>query len=114
MTKEVFCKKFNHTRENVYVSFFPIEERFFLDKSEIFPEKILLLLSGMENKFAHDILERLILDEKIKKILIVRGRNKGLFDELKNSFTQPKIEFFEYLDIKANLKDVDILISKPG
>lgn len=113
-TKEEFIKKFNHTKDNVVVSFFPLESEFFLDKEEIKVKNIILLLTSEEENFILDLLE-ILKDRKEFNINILAWRNKVLFAYVKEFYADiDNFKFYPFFDIKSELKNIDLVISKPG
>ncbi len=113
-SKKVFHEKFQHEKQNVHTSFFPIENRFFLTKKSIHPETVAIVLTCMQKKFVVDMLAKLDKSSVIKKVLILKGRNDQLFQELQREFHDEKFVFMEFLNLKENMKDIDIILGKPG
>ena len=47
-------------------------------------------------------------------MLVAKGRNDAVFARLKEENRAHNVVFYEKLDVKAMLKDIDILVAKPG
>lgn len=109
-----FKRKFNHIKNNVFTSFFPIEEKYFIDKKTIKNENISILLTWLKKPFMLNLLELLKKEDFYKEINIIKWRNAKLFASLKKEVKNVKIKYHEFLDIKENLKNIDIFIAKPG
>lgn len=114
MTKQEFIKKFNHKTDNIIVSFFPLEENFFIDREKIEVKNIILLLTSQEENFVLDLLE-IMKDRKDINIAILAGRNKILFSYVSQFYADvANFKFYSFFDIKSELKNIDLVISKPG
>ncbi|MDD2487180.1 MAG: hypothetical protein PHS92_02340 [Candidatus Gracilibacteria bacterium] len=115
-SKEVFISKFinNDYKDNVHVSFFPLEEKYFTDKEIIGNKKILILLTGLKKTFCLKLFEQLKNEEFYDEILVIKGRNDSLYKIIKEKFESSNIRFTEFVKIKEILKDYDIFIAKPG
>ncbi|MDD5213583.1 MAG: glycosyltransferase [Candidatus Gracilibacteria bacterium] len=114
LTKGEFIEKFNHTKDNIIVSFFPLESDFFLDREEIKVKNIILLLTSQEENFILDLLE-ILKTRKEFNINILAGRNKVLFSYVSQFYTDiDNFKFYPFFDIKSELKNIDLVISKPG
>lgn len=113
-TKQIFKKKFKHRRNNLFVSFFPIEEKYFINKKSIQNKHIAILLTWLKAEFTAKLLNKLKEEEFYEKITIIKWRNEKLFDKIKNKVRNSKFEYIEFLDIKTELKNIDIFITKPG
>ncbi len=114
LTKWEFIEKFNHTKDNIIVSFFPLESDFFLDREEIKVKNIILLLTSQEENFILDLLE-ILKTRKEFNINILAGRNKVLFSYVSQFYTDiDNFKFYPFFDIKSELKNIDLVISKPG
>lgn len=113
-TKEVFNQKFNHEFQNVNVSFFPIEEKYFTDKNEINNKKIWFLLTGLKKNFMDKILLNLENETFYEKVIICWGRNKKLFNQLKKTYLNYRFEYLDFPNLKELLKEIDIFVAKPG
>lgn len=112
-SKTEFIKKFNHTKDNLITSFFPLKIDLFVDKKEVKIKNIVFLLTGQEYNFSKDFLEKIYnLDYNI---LILKWRNNEVFLKLKEEVKNiENIKFYDFFDIKQNLKNIDLIISKPG
>lgn len=113
-SKDTFNKKFKHKRDNINVSFFPIEEKYFTNKINITNKKIIFILTGINKDFAVNFLGNLQKESFFEKIIICWWRNKTLFDLLKNNLSDTRFEFHDFPNIKETLKTIDIAIAKPG
>jgi processive 1,2-diacylglycerol beta-glucosyltransferase len=115
-TKEMFASKFNHLdwKDNVHVSFFPLEKEYFLDKKTVSNKKILILLTWIKSTFANKLLEKLDEEDFYEEILIIKWRKDTLYKALKQKNTNKKIRFTDFVKIKDILKDYDLFIAKPG
>jgi hypothetical protein len=112
-SKEAFIKKFNHIKDNVNVSFFPIEEKNFTDKKQINNKKILFLLSWIKKEFSINLLKWLQKDKHFKSIAVCWWRNRELLNFLKSLKFDKRFIFLEYPNIREMLKNYDIMVSKP-
>lgn len=113
-TKKVFKKKFKHKKNNVNISFFPIEKKYFHDKNTINNKHIGLLLTWLKVDFASSLLSKLKKEDFYEKIKIIKWRNLKLFIKLKEKFKDNRFEFIDYINLKEELKNIDIFITKPG
>lgn len=71
-TKSIFKKKFKHKKNNVNVSFFPIEEKYFIDKETIQNKHIMILLTGLKLDFITSLLQKLKEETFYDKIKIIK------------------------------------------
>ena len=111
LTKEIFLKKFQHKKDNVITSFFPIEEKYFLDKQTIDNKNIYLLLSWLKFEFTNNLLS--LLQNTDFKINIIKWRNKIDFELLKYMYnTSSNFNFIDFINLKDSYKDIDIFIWK--
>jgi hypothetical protein len=55
-SKEEFIKKFNHKKDNIIVSFFPIEEKYFVNKKNINNKEIYILLTWLNSDYVINII----------------------------------------------------------
>lgn len=112
-SKEVFKKKFKHKKDNICVSFFPIEPQYFLDKKQIEVKKVYVLLSALEKDFALDLFRRLA--KETYDITVLEWRNSLLYNKLQKIYHKhPRFHFFKFLNLKENYKHIDVLIGKAG
>jgi processive 1,2-diacylglycerol beta-glucosyltransferase len=112
-SKEVFFKKFSHKKDNVVVSFFPIEEQYFLKKETIEAKNIYILLTSLSENFVTELIGSLKKEAVI--LHIIKGRNELLFDTLQNaSYKSDKVKYYTSLDLKQNYQHIDIFIGKAG
>lgn len=113
-TKTEFIKKFEHNKDNVIVSFFPLEKEFYQNRKKIEIKNILFLLTSQTEEFALDLLEILKNREDLN-ILIAWWRNKNLLSYVSIFYEDVKnFSFYEFYNIKENIKNIDLIISKPG
>lgn len=113
-SREVMRKKFGCKLKNVHDTFFPIEERFFFDKEAIKSDTVVLLLTGMRSSFALRMIDALVQSDKVQKVLILQWRNQTLYRSLGKYVFGKKVELHDFLPLKEALRDIDIVISKPG
>ena len=113
-TKQIFKKKFKHRKNNLNVSFFPIDKRHFLDKEKISNKHVAILLTWLKADFTNKLLSTLKSEIFYEKVTIIKWRNDKLYGKIKDKYKYAKFEFLEFLDIKSELKNIDIFISKPG
>jgi len=113
-TKKVFKDRFKHKKNNIHVSFFPIKPEYFLDKPQITTKTIAFLLSWLKKPFVEDLIQRLVFESGVEKIIVIWWRNIRLYNYLKKTFSNEKISFLEFPNIKELLKDIDVFIAKPG
>lgn len=114
ISKDNFEKKFNR-KKNVHISFFPIEEEFFVDKKYIDNKNITILLTSLNREFVDELLEKLSLLEW-KNITILKWREDKNFEELKSRFKKNKnLNFKKFINLKKSLskKEIDLMITKP-
>lgn len=112
-SKKEFIKKFNHKKDNLVVSFFPLNNQLFYYKNEIKVKNILFLLTSQEDDFSFKLLKKYLNTDY--NLLVVPWRNLSLYSKLKNDFKKEKnIIFYDRYDIKENIKNIDLIISKPG
>ncbi|MFZ5341345.1 MAG: hypothetical protein ACOZBL_02010 [Patescibacteria group bacterium] len=55
-TYNEFIKKFNHSKSNITVSFFPINSKYFVNKKVIDNKKIMILLSGLTYNYVSELI----------------------------------------------------------
>lgn len=113
-SKIYFRRKFKHKINNLNVSFFPIETKYFLDKSKIGNQNIAILLTWMKKDFVIKLLEWLKKEFFYKQILVIKWRNDKLFNKLKVKNNDSRFEYYDFISIKEELKNIDIFITKPG
>lgn len=110
-SKEIFKKKFSHKRDNVVVSFFPIEEDYFINKKKIDNKNIYILLSSLNENFVFELFER--LSQENINVHILKGRNQLTFDILQNEYAgYNQFKFYNTFDLKKHYKDIDLFIGK--
>ena len=85
ISKKEFIQKFNHTKENVIVSFFPINKELFIDKKEINNKNIYILLTWLQEYYLRSFLKE--FKNTDYKIFIIKWRNDELFEKLKSEFS---------------------------
>lgn len=106
-SKKKFIEKFNYPQNKVEVSFFPILPEKFINKTNVWNKKILMLLTGLEKKLVDEF-----LSVTTGQVVIVKWRNDDLYDDLKEKYKN-KFEFYEFINILDVLKEFDIFIWKP-
>ena len=112
-SKEIFKQKFRHKKDNVTVSFFPIEEQYFIDKQKVENKKIVLVLSALEKDFALNLLSH--LSKEKFDVTIIQGRNEALYETLNKLYwKKSQFRFVKYMNLKEHYKDIDIYIWKAG
>lgn len=94
-------------------SFFPLADRFFLDKDGTPSGTVALLLTGVPGEFAEPFIKAVGEASEIQRLIVLQGREKRLWRKLRRN-APAKAEFLEWWDIKANLKDVDVFVGKAG
>lgn len=112
-TKDCVVSKFHHPERGVFVSFFPLHQDYFLDKPQIEKKKFLVVCTGLTFEFLRPFLYELSNKEGVT-ILVAKGRNEAVFAQLKAEVQKDNISFYDRLDVKMTLKDIDILVAKPG
>lgn len=111
-SKFEFIKKFGNTKSELITSFFPIHTDFFHNKKEIQVRTIMFLLTWQEKIFAKKLLNK--FKNTSYNIYILAWRNHILFKQLKLDFENiQNFHFYEKFNIKENIKNIDIIISKP-
>ncbi|MDD5770341.1 MAG: hypothetical protein PHE25_05200 [Candidatus Gracilibacteria bacterium] len=113
-TKEILAQKLVNRNNDIVSSFFPIEPRYFFEKNELKNNHICILLSGLKNNFLFTFLSKLNNEDFYKRITIIKGRNEKVYNKLKIKFENKKFIFQDFINIKEELKNIDIFISKPG
>lgn len=112
-TKKNFIERFQHKRDNVTTSFFPIERKYFIKKETIHNKNIYLLLSGIKYEFSYELLN--LLQGTSFQVTILKGRNKEDFDELQDEFFNIKnFNFQKSVNLKEKYSEIDIFIGKAG
>lgn len=101
-------------KNDIINSFFPIEAKYFTNKEKISNKKVAILLTWLDKVFTNNLLTELNSCDFYEEIIIIQGRNKKLFLQLKNDFLNKKYIFKDFLDIKEALKEIGIFITKPG
>lgn len=113
-TKEEFIKKFEHNKDNVIVSFFPFEKEIYHTREKIEIKNIIFLLTSQTEDFVLDLLE-ILKNRKDLHINIVGWRNKSLFEYVSIFYEDvDNFSFYDFYNIRENLKNIDLIISKPG
>ncbi|EKE28630.1 MAG: Monogalactosyldiacylglycerol synthase [uncultured bacterium (gcode 4)] len=113
-TKSIFKKKFKHHKNNVSVSFFPIEEQYFVNKESIQNKQIMILLTWLKPDFVTSLLQKLKDETFYDKVKIIKWRNDSVYNKVKQKMKDSRFEFIDFVNIKDTLKKVDIFIAKPG
>lgn len=112
-TKRNFIERFDHKKENITTSFFPIEKKYFINKETIHNKNIYLLLSGIKYEFSYELLH--LLKGTSFQVSILRGRNKEDFKELEEDFKSVKnFHFHKTISLKEKYSEIDIFIGKAG
>jgi len=109
-SKKEFIKKFNHKRNNLVVSFFPIEEKYFVNKKNINNKEIYILLTWLEEKYVITLLKHFKSTEYSFKI--IKWRNKTLFEKLNKKYIYKNFKYLDYINLRENYKDIGIFIWK--
>ncbi len=113
LTKEIVVEKFKVSPDKVVVSFFPILPEFFVDKRHIDKKKMMILLTALKKDFVFSILE--YFKYKEIEVKIVKWRNDKLYEKVKHKLGDvEKFAFYDFLDIKKELKNIWIMIAKAG
>ena len=94
-------------------TFFPLADRYFTDKDGTPSGTAALLLTGVPGAFCEAFVRAAGAAPEIKKLVVVCGREPRLFKKLKRK-AAAKVEFHEWWDVKARLKDVDVFVGKAG
>jgi len=111
-SKISFKEKFNHSYDNIFVSFFPLSRDVFYDKINIDNKKIMLLLTWLKESYVVSLLD--IFKDTEYNILIIKWRNDLLYNKLVVQYEKvSNYRFVEFIDIKTSLPDYWIVISKP-
>ncbi len=109
-SKEKFINKFEHKKDNVIVSFFPIDKKYFIVKKKINNKNIYILLTWLDEKYIINVLKLLV--ETSYNIKIIKWRNDLLYKKLQNIFLYNNIEFIDFLKLLDNYKNIGIFIWK--
>ena len=111
LTKNIVVRKFKISSDKVVVSFFPILPEIFVDKRNIDKNKIMILLTSLKKDFVFWMLE--YFKDKEVEVKIVKWRNDKLYEEVEQSRGDvEKFAFYDFLDIKKELKNNWIMIAK--
>ncbi len=111
-SREIFRKKFHHPEDNLVTTFFPLQKKYFLDRSEIKVHHILIILSNLRTDFTRDILT--LLKHTNKKVTILQWRNAPLYKKMKDEFRDnERFIFSKFINLKEYFPEIDICISKP-
>lgn len=113
-TKNSLIKKLPHRKDDIITTFFPIENKYFVDKEKLNNKTITILLTWFTYEFSKRLLEKLEKEDFYEKIIIIKWRNDYVYDKLENEVKSELFEYTTYLKIKEELKNIDIFISKPG
>lgn len=112
-SQEILEKRLEKFPGKIKTTFFPLEERCFIEKKTIDNKRIVIILSGLKKKFTEKFLREIKNTEH--HITILRSRNKRLYERLVWEFWWVKnFEFIEFLPIKEHLQEIDMIIWKPG
>lgn len=84
-SQEILEKRLEGFPGKIKTTFFPLEERYFLEKEQIDNKKIVIVLSGLKKKFTEKLLRELQNTEY--HITILRSRNKKLYERLVSEFS---------------------------
>lgn len=114
LTKADLEKKLNNRKNDIINTFFPIESKYFLDKNALWNKNIWILLSWLKDEFVINFLNNLNKESFYDNIILIKWRNDELYKKLLNTFNNKKFIFHTFLDIKNELKNIDIFITKPG
>lgn len=113
-TKNSLEEKIPNRKKDIINTFFPIEEKYFNDKVKLNNKKIFLLLTWLKSDFVINFLDNISNMDFYDEIVILKWRNENLYNKLKYSNKNNKFKFLDFINIKENLKNIDIFISKPG
>lgn len=108
-----FLTKKRRGKEPAEASFFPLADRHFMDKDGSSTGTVAFLLTGVPYAFCTGFITAACEAPEIKKLVVMRGREPRMYKKLK-CVAPAKAQFVEWWDIKANLKDVDVFVSKAG
>lgn len=111
--KDFLTKKLPKRKNDIITSFFPLESKYFFNKSKLKNKIIAILLTSFSFKFSKKLLENLDKQSFYDEILIIKWRNDFIYEKLKSEIKNPKFQYLDYINIKENLKDIDIFITKP-
>lgn len=112
--KNDLSKKLPHRKDDVITTFFPIEEKYFFDKLNLNNKIIAILLTWFPYEFCKRLLAKLIIEDFYEKIIIIKWRNDYVYNKIENEINDERYKYTTYLNIKDELKNIDIFISKPG
>ena len=113
LTKQIVIDKFKIEPNKVVVSFFPILPEVFADKEYVDKNKIMILLTALKKDFVFPVLE--YFKDKEVEVKILKWRNDKLYEEVKRSRGDvEKFTFYDFLDIKKELKNIWLMIAKAG
>lgn len=113
-SKKRFVEKFWHNPDQVHDTFFPMKEKFFIDKEKIENERIYILLDSQKYRFINKLLKLLATKKFCKEIVVIKHRNQEVFDKLKKNTRSKKLKFEDFVNLKENYWNIDIFIWKPG
>jgi len=113
-SKKYLENKLPKRKDDIISTFFPLERKYFLDKSILKNDVIAILLTAFSYDFSIKLLRNLEKESFYKKVIIIKWRNDLVFWKLQNEFNHSKFEFSNFINIKDELKNIDIFISKPG
>lgn len=101
-------------KKDIFTSFFPIEEKYFLDKNSIWNKNICIILTWLSKSFCAWFLKEIKNKNFFERVIILKWRNDKLYNYLKNNYKDDRFEFLDFIKLKEELKNIDIMISKPG
>jgi hypothetical protein len=100
---------------NVVVTFFPYLLGSYITKTTIAPRRLCLLLTGIKQVFAEDLLFRLSSESFFDSVVISAGRNPKLFALLQSQFDgDNRYHWHTFYDFRAHYHEIDIMIAKCG
>jgi len=94
--------------EKVIVSFFPLSEKIYYNRSSVLNDKVLMLLTWLKEEFVDSFLKKTHAN-----VTILKWRADELYSRLKEKY-EMKFTFLDFLNISQNLKNFDVFIWKPG
>ncbi len=112
--KDSLIKKLPNRKDDIITTFFPLEEKYFLDKEKLENKTVAILLTWFPYEFCKRLLEKLSLEDFYEKIIIIKWRNDYVYNKIENEIKDERFEYTTYIKIKDELKNINIFISKPG
>jgi len=109
-SKKEFIKKFNHKKDNIIVSFFPIEEKYFINKKNINNKEIYILLTWLDDKYVLTLISYFVNTQYNFKF--IKWRNNILFNKLKLEFNYNNFEYLDFINLRENYYNIWIFIWK--